>query len=219
MTPDIPSSYKEAKAIMAGARDQSLGRPVANNTRLEWTDAARTELGVRLHNTVIANFKPNGGIELDTGGWHTVTTKDRLNRCIPHPWAIYSHRVKKDVYPESWIHFEGWPVCPLVDGMELRGNTIRYLDSVLMSEKDIRAEIERLQAERDAKADKHRARLVKQHLKFADLAAAMERYQYDWQTRTSEVVVVPVFHPNSYDGQANGCPLCKLYREEDDAAV
>lgn len=38
---------------------------------------------IRLHDTDIAIFKINGDIILNTGGWKTTTTKDRLNKFTP----------------------------------------------------------------------------------------------------------------------------------------
>ena len=38
---------------------------------------------IRLYTTDIIEFKANGTIRLDTGGWQTVTTKNRINRFSP----------------------------------------------------------------------------------------------------------------------------------------
>jgi len=36
---------------------------------------------VTLHGTPVVEFLPNGNVLLDTGGWQTFTTRDRMNRC------------------------------------------------------------------------------------------------------------------------------------------
>lgn len=40
-------------------------------------------LKVRLHETDILTYFPDGGIQLNSGGWRTVTTKDRMSRYLP----------------------------------------------------------------------------------------------------------------------------------------
>jgi hypothetical protein len=55
-------------------------RKVANNTYLERRDDETVAL--RLHATDVVTFRP-GTITLDTGGWRTVTTKNRINYALP----------------------------------------------------------------------------------------------------------------------------------------
>ena len=61
---------------------------VANNTvEYERPDGTRV---IRLHHTDIIEHRPDGSTVLNTGGWLTVTTKDRLNHFSPV--QIYSNR-------------------------------------------------------------------------------------------------------------------------------
>jgi hypothetical protein len=46
---------------------------------------------IRLHDTDIITFKTNGDIILTTGGWHTVTTKERMSRPFS-PFYITSRK-------------------------------------------------------------------------------------------------------------------------------
>lgn len=39
-------------------------------------------IGVRLHNTYIVRFHENGTVTLHTGGYRTVTTKERINKFV-----------------------------------------------------------------------------------------------------------------------------------------
>jgi hypothetical protein len=69
----------------SNANEQLTGRckerrKIANNTWLERRD---DNIAVRLHNTDILLFKPDGFVMYDSGGWLTVTTKDRMNRFGP----------------------------------------------------------------------------------------------------------------------------------------
>lgn len=65
--------YNTANQKLTGRNSQS--RKLANNTYL-----IRHEeyIGVKLHSTEVVKLYPNGNIRLDSGGWHTSTTKDRI---------------------------------------------------------------------------------------------------------------------------------------------
>ena len=81
----IPTTYDEARATLNGRSS----RTVCNNTRL--VDLGDGDIGLRLHSTTVVTFHPDGSLVLKTGGWHTVTTKDRLNRVIrAHGWSIFA---------------------------------------------------------------------------------------------------------------------------------
>lgn len=86
----FPTSYKEAKEML-GNRDS---KKLANNTYLVqsltqgWGPLENGEWGfssdaiaVRLHNTEIVVFHPNGRTTLNTGGWQTPTTRERMRAC------------------------------------------------------------------------------------------------------------------------------------------
>ena len=57
---------------------------------------------VRFHDTYICRANPDGACQLFTGGWYTLTTRDRLARCLPARWVI--HRVRG----QFWLCFGGW---------------------------------------------------------------------------------------------------------------
>ena len=53
-------------------------RPIENNTRVERRGAGN--IAIKYHNTDIVVYRPDGTIVVNSGGWHTPTTKDRINR-------------------------------------------------------------------------------------------------------------------------------------------
>lgn len=69
------------------------------NTYLERLDA--NTFGVRLHDTIIVRIT-RYWIELDSGGWHTMTTADRMREFSP---------------VDIGNHGTGWSVFPMVDGL------------------------------------------------------------------------------------------------------
>lgn len=84
-------TYKTALEKLAG-RDS---RKVANNTSLRRNlDATvQTEsVALRLHSTDILTFNRDGSVTATSGGWKTVTTKDRLNSYLPHGWRVYQDK-------------------------------------------------------------------------------------------------------------------------------
>ena len=56
-------------------------RKVGNNTLL--LRFPNGNVALRLHNTHILVFHPNGTVQVNTGGWRTVTTKARINEYLP----------------------------------------------------------------------------------------------------------------------------------------
>lgn len=73
--------YAKAADLLRSARNQGDGKPIDNNTRLFWRDDEA--IALRLHNTDILTFYPNGDVRFNSGGWKTVTTKSRLNEYGP----------------------------------------------------------------------------------------------------------------------------------------
>lgn len=80
-------NYLDAKQLFSSARNKIAGKPLGNNTRLVETKGG---FGIKLHQTVVVDIQANGTYILNTGGWFTHTTKDRINSYIPV--HIYSHK-------------------------------------------------------------------------------------------------------------------------------
>lgn len=64
--------YAEA-ATRLGSRES---RKLKNNTYLQ---RRGENIAVRLHSTDVVTFRPDGRVIYDTGGWGTITTKQRMN--------------------------------------------------------------------------------------------------------------------------------------------
>ena len=75
-----PKNFAQAVEVLKDRISMRLG----NNTYLEVSDSdpLRGFIGVRLHGTYVVKFWPDGQITLHTGGYRTVTTKDRINEFI-----------------------------------------------------------------------------------------------------------------------------------------
>jgi hypothetical protein len=82
-----------------------VGRKLAHKTYIEQGDEAR--IGVRFHSTRILTFHPEGTFTVNTGGYRTVTTKQRLNALLPKGYRIYSERYVWMIgTPEGVFEFE-----------------------------------------------------------------------------------------------------------------
>lgn len=122
---EIPTTYAEADALLRTARSEDNGKPVANNTRL--FRRGEDAIALRLHSTDVVIYHADGRKTLHTGGWYTVTTKDRINAALPSV-AVYSERGR-------WMVAEvgAWenPV-PFYDGMTITpGEPLPVSDEVL----------------------------------------------------------------------------------------
>jgi len=73
-------THTEAAAKFKKCRNKETGYKLANNTRLQKRGNA---FAVRLHETDVVMIRPDGTYRVNTGGWRTITTKDRINRFIP----------------------------------------------------------------------------------------------------------------------------------------
>lgn len=74
---------RSKKDIMAGVKAEvTWSRKRMNNT-IEYGTVDGSRI-FRLHDTDIITFAPNGNIILDSGGWQTVTTKQRMNHFLPN---------------------------------------------------------------------------------------------------------------------------------------
>lgn len=103
-----PTTYASALATLDDARTsaQRERRKIAHNTYLVRNPGVlRSEptLAVYLHETPIVTFLESGAIELNSGGWQTVTTKRRINRYLPAGVSLFQERgewILRDVRPE-----------------------------------------------------------------------------------------------------------------------
>ena len=70
------------KQILEGLKNIKSSKKIDNNTyEIIFNNG---EKAIRLHNTNIIAFKPNGDIILNSGGWNTPTTKNRISEYSPY---------------------------------------------------------------------------------------------------------------------------------------
>ena len=84
-------TYDQAMDILRTARTPA--KKLGNNTYLR--RVSDTTIAVVLHTTEVVRIHDDGTYTLNSGGWRTVTTKDRLNAYSPasvsqrnHDWYV-----------------------------------------------------------------------------------------------------------------------------------
>jgi hypothetical protein len=85
-TDAAPRSYAEANALLTPTGGTLLR--LAPNTNL--FAHADGSLGVQFYQTCIVAWYPDGTVTFNTGGYNTVTTRERLNRYAPEGTRFYS---------------------------------------------------------------------------------------------------------------------------------
>lgn len=73
-------THNEAVLMVRGKRNANR-RKVGNNTYAEILHD--NSVGIMLHSTYVVKIHPDDTYTLQTGGWQTVTTKDRINQYSP----------------------------------------------------------------------------------------------------------------------------------------
>jgi hypothetical protein len=74
--------YNGAKALLSTARSKENGKPIGRNTRLVLCGVNDENIAIRLHDTNIVIFASDGTITLNSGGWRTPVTKERINDAL-----------------------------------------------------------------------------------------------------------------------------------------
>lgn len=73
----IWDDFHDAERFLEGARN-GYDRPIANNTRIH--RVGEDCIGIHLHSTDVIRLLRDGSTELNSGGWRTVTTANRIGR-------------------------------------------------------------------------------------------------------------------------------------------
>lgn len=108
------NSYIEAVSRLKKGRPNQASRKVGNNTYLE-QDVIGECIHLRLHRTRILSWYADGRITVQTNGWQTKTTKDRLNSFLPAPFYIQTRKIVKWTGASRYDLSE-WIVCKVTVG-------------------------------------------------------------------------------------------------------
>jgi site-specific DNA-adenine methylase len=102
-------NHAEAVSMVRGKRNKD-SRKIGNNTYAEILHD--DTVAIKLHNTYVVKINSNGTYTLNSGGWQTVTTKDRINQYSPV--RVY----QRDF---TWYVKINSKEYPFIDGMVVGG--------------------------------------------------------------------------------------------------
>jgi hypothetical protein len=104
-------THSEAIKMVHG-KTKKNSRKVGNNTYAEILPDG--SVGIMLHSTYVVKIHPDKSATLNSGGWHTPTTKDRINQYSP----VRVYQRKGQWYLESGDEYE--------DGVVVADNNLIY---------------------------------------------------------------------------------------------
>ena len=89
------TNYNDLLDVLNGRSSVKIG----NNTWAEMLSGG--VIGIRLHNTIIVELSPDGPVKFTTGGWNTVTTRERINQFLPGNHRVHTvkHELRLDGEP------------------------------------------------------------------------------------------------------------------------
>ena len=90
---DFPTSFDQALERLNGRTSRRLRGVdtylVLNGGLIDPASDPLARISVVYHNTCVVTFYHNGDVMLNTGGWQTNTTKERMNMCLPSYWFVF----------------------------------------------------------------------------------------------------------------------------------
>ena len=98
-------THAEAVLMVRGKRNKT-SRKIGNNTYAEILND--NTVAIKLHSTYVVKIRDDGTYTLNSGGWQTVTTKDRINQYSPV--RVYQRKF------EWFVNING-KEYPFIDGM------------------------------------------------------------------------------------------------------
>lgn len=124
-------SFEKAVEVLNGRDSKLIGLNTRIARNLDGT------IGITLHSTELVKFHPdNKTVEVTTGGWNTVTTRERLNRYLPGGLRVSTMKGVCYVWNGSWdnrrLFVDGTKIVdgnidafPLPDGADKEASKLR----------------------------------------------------------------------------------------------
>ena len=97
-------NFTDANALLVGRYKHS--KKLGNNTYLVRNDDG--SVAVKLHDTNVVTMKEDGTIILDSGGWRTNTTKERMNHYMPSGYDISQRKSIWYLIHRTYNAKNGW---------------------------------------------------------------------------------------------------------------
>lgn len=110
---------KESKAVLLGYVGGTVSKATLDPSKRSTLRFERPtgERGILYHKTVVVLHNPDGSIVLNSGGWRTPTTKERINSELPSGYAVSQSKGLWYVHgPQSKVpYYDGIVIVPGAD--------------------------------------------------------------------------------------------------------
>lgn len=110
-------TYEQAAAFLAAGRSKTYRPLPGRSTSIIRVDD--TTIAIRYHDTNVVTYFASGDVRLESGGWRTLTTKDRM--CEYSPASIWQER-------GLWYVAPGHRYAPTRDSMH-----VLYVDGLVVT--------------------------------------------------------------------------------------
>jgi hypothetical protein len=215
--------FEYCEAQVATARDKQ-SKPYANNTRIE--KRGEDAYALRLHATDIATFYRDGRITINSGGWRTVTTMERLRHVTHHVyseggvWYVRAEPNPSDPEPIRGERTVPKPFHALDPGEEpVRDDSVpeHVAGTETVRTETVRVFIkagEEREGDREIESEAtggYFSAYVEREIEVATYWRA-ERHRNYWQAEE-----IPSAYPEADKHENEQCPHCKLFDAQHDA--
>lgn len=191
----MTTSHADFDALLMRDGKQVPTRKIANNT---YAQRRGNDIAVMLHATDIITFHDDGTITLNTGGWLTMVTKERMNRYLPAEvqvhsvkgrWRVTTRMVISSCTGGYYTHPDWTNDTAFHDGMKLaRVSTLASGGNVWVVANGLSPEAEKRQDAHNRRVEK----LIDAYLAYLD----QDTYDDMFQSSTRSVA------------DAGGCGMC-----------
>lgn len=96
---DIPIDYNQADYIMSRRNKFTL-----KNKRSTYLRRINDTIEMVYHNTPVVTYHPDNTISLNSGGYHTVTTKARMNSALGNKGYVFQKNHKWYFHANGFSH-------------------------------------------------------------------------------------------------------------------
>ena len=108
-------SKETCEGLLQGRGKDRYACKVVPSIRATLVDQYDGDIHIRYQDTDVVVFKADGTIVLNSGGWHTTTTKSRINAALSGTgWYLYQKNY-------NWFVSNGKVNITFTDGMEVAG--------------------------------------------------------------------------------------------------
>lgn len=127
-------TYDRLKSLCISRGKPAESKKVQNNTWVEHvsTDSENDAYAVRLHSTQVLVAWSDGSVMLQTGGWFSMTTKERMHHYLPSDVSVSSRKGEWNVSRTSWVYGPATDAEPWGTSKRTAHWDVTYADGIVL---------------------------------------------------------------------------------------